>query len=353
MNRGAEASEPLKRGKKSIALDLKQTEGVDILKRLCKSADVLIEPFRPGVMEKLGIGPKDLSVLNKRLIFARLSGFGQTGPMSKRAGHDINYLAVSGLLSLLGNAEPAKPNPPINILADFAGGGLMCALGVCIALLERQNSGLGQVIDANLVEGTSYAASSIWATRDTNRVVSQLVWPNIKERGRNLLDGGAPFYNVFRTKDNKYMAVGSLEPQFFANLIKGLGLKIEDYPQEDMDKWEKHKDAFQTVFFTKTQQEWNSIFDPLDCCITPVVEFEDAPLTEQSKARNSFLLSNTPRPAPYLERTPGMPSEVEPRFGQHTEEILLELGFQPQQLADYVKKGTIAVDEELGLQSKL
>lgn len=216
-------------------------------------------------MEKMGLGPSTLAELNKRLIYTRMSGFGQSGPMSKRAGHDINYLAVSGILSLLGNAEPSPPNPPINLLADFAGGGLMGALGICVALLERQNSGLGQVVDANLVEGTSYVSSSIWATRNTDNVVSQLVWPNMNQRGKSLLDGGAPFYNVFKTKDGKYMAVGSLEPQFYKNFIKGLGLDINDYPQEDLDKWDAQKETFQKVFLTKTQQEWTQIFDPLDC----------------------------------------------------------------------------------------
>lgn len=265
MIRGPEASEPLKRGKKSVALDLKHAEGQNIFKALCKTADVLIEPFRPGVMEKMGLGPSTLSELNKGLIYTRMSGFGQSGPMAKRAGHDINYLAVSGILSLLGQAEPAPPNPPMNLLADFAGGGLMGAFGICLALLERQKSGLGQVVDANLVEGTSYVSSSVWATRNPDNVVSQIVWPKMNERGKSLLDGGAPFYNVFKTKDGKYMAVGALEPQFYKNMIKGLGLSVADYPQEDLDKWSEQKIAFEKVFLTKTQAEWVAIFDPLDC----------------------------------------------------------------------------------------
>lgn len=353
MVRGSEASEPLKRGKKSIALDLKRDEGKDVFRALCKSADVLIEPFRPGVMEKLGLGPQTLSELNKGLIYARLSGFGQTGPMAKRAGHDINYLAISGVLSLLGSAEPATPNPPMNLLADFAGGGLMGALGICIALLERQRSGLGQVVDANLVEGTSYVSSTLWATRNPENIVSQILWPQGDKRGKNLLDGGAPFYGVYRTKDGKYMAVGSLEPQFYANLIAGLGLRMSDFPQEDMSKWDQQKLAFEKVFLTKTQAEWTEIFDKLDCCITPVLDFEKAHEFAHNKERGSFLPSKTPRPAPVLERTPGTPSLVEPRFGQHTQEILTELGYTHEQLADYAKKGAIAVDEDLGLQSKL
>ena len=353
MRRGNEASEPFKRGKKSIALDLKQEEGKVIFKRLCSKADVVIEPFRPGVMEKLGLGPSSLSEVNHRLIYARLSGFGQTGPMSKAAGHDINYLAISGVLSLLGAPEPAKPNPPINILADFAGGGLTGAFGILVALFERITSGKGQVVDANLVEGTAYVSSGQWLTRDQNNTVSQIVWPNRNERGRNLLDGGAPYYQVYRCKDGKYMAIGSLEPQFYSGLMKGLGMKEDDYNQYDIESWPKTLERFQEVFLTKTQSEWTEIFTPLDCCVTPVIDADEAADHPHNKERGTFLASGHPRPAPLLSRTPAVPELTEPRFAQHTAELLTSLGYSNEQLNDFANKGIIALDESSGMKSNL
>ncbi|KAI1301304.1 Alpha-methylacyl-CoA racemase [Halotydeus destructor] len=351
--RGPETFEPLRRGKQSIALDLKHEEGKKIFRDLCKTADVVIEPFRPGVMEKLGLGPKSLSEINKRLVYARMSGFGQTGPLSKRAGHDINYLAISGILSVLGNSDPAVPSPPTNLLADFAGGGMTGALGICMALIERQRSGLGQTIDANLVEGTSYVSSSVWANRDPKMALSEVIWPNREQRGKNLLDGGAPFYQVYRTKDDKFMAVGALEPQFYANFLNGLGLDIQEFRQDDMSKWDQHKKSYEQIFATKTQKEWTDIFDPLDCCVTPVVDIDEAHLHEHNKERGSFLANNHPRPAPHLERTPGNTSTEGPRCGQHTQEILTSLGYSHEQVVKLLESQAIGVDDELGLQAKL
>lgn len=353
VRRGNEASEPFKRGKKSIALDLKQEEGKVIFKKLCSKADVVIEPFRPGVMEKLGLGPCSLSEGNQGLIYARLSGFGQTGPMSKAAGHDINYLAISGVLSLLGGAEPEKPTPPINILADFAGGGLIGAFGILVALFERITSGKGQVVDANLVEGTAYVSSGEWLTRDQKNTVSQLVWPNRDERGKNLLDGGAPYYQVYRCKDGKYMAVGSLEPQFYSGLMKGLGMKEEDFNQYDIQSWPKTVEAFQEVFLTKTQCEWSQIFTPLDCCVTPVIHADQAPHHPHNKERGTFMPSGHPRPAPLLSRTPGVPDLNEPRFAQHTAQLLTSLGYSEEQVRHLAEKGIVALDEADGLKSNL
>lgn len=344
----------MKRGKKSIAIDLKQSEGKDVFKALCKRADVLIEPFRPGVMEKLGLGPKVLTEGNKRLIYTRLSGFGQTGPMSKAAGHDINYLAISGVLNTLGTADPQNPHPPVNILADYAGGGLSGAFGIVTALFEREKSGLGQVIDANLVEGTAYVSTGIFATRDPSiTTIASVMWPNLKERGKNLLDGGTHFYRVYRTKDNKHMAVGSLEPQFFAKLCEGLKIDENDYSQYDIENWDKYSQRIQEIFMTKTQDEWSSIFDPMESCVTPVLATESAKDYPHNKVRGSFMSSGLPRPAPLLDRTPGQPDQTEPRFAEHTEEILLSLGYTKSQLESLVSKNAIAVDEEAALKSKL
>lgn len=314
---------------------------------------MVIEPFRPGVMEKLGLGPSTLSEINERLIYARLSGFGQTGPMSKMAGHDINYLAISGVLSLLGSPEPAKPNPPINILADFAGGGLTGAFGILVALFERMTSGKGQVIDANLVEGTAYVSSGQWLTRDENKPISGVVWPNRNERGKNLLDGGAPYYQIYRCKDGKYMTVGSLEPQFYSGLMKGLGIRKDQFDQYDIDSWSEASKKFQEVFLTKTQSEWTEIFTPLDCCVAPVVAADEAANHPHNKERGTFLSSGHPRPAPLLSRTPGTPNLTEPRFAQHTVELLKSFGYSSEQLSDMATRGVIAVDETTGVKSSL
>lgn len=339
--RGSEATEPFKRGKLSIALDLKQDEGRAVLKDLCRKADVLIEPFRPGVMERLGLGPADLMSENERLIYTRMSGFGQTGPLSKRAGHDLNYCAVSGILSVMGPKEPNKPAPPINILADFAGGGLSGAFGILAAVVERQSSGKGQVIDANLAEGAAYVSTGVFTTRDPQNAISQIAWPNISERGCNLLDGGAPFYQVYRTKDGKYMSVGSLEPQFYSRFLTGLGLDERKFAQTDIDLWPQHELEYQRIFLTKTQAEWEQVFDPLDCCVLPVVDIEQAHQYPHNKERKSFLNERCPRPAPLLDRTPGTPSLTEPEFGEHTEQILRDIGYSAEQIQQMREKGAI------------
>lgn len=351
VKRGMEASEACSRGKQSIALDLKQEDGKEILKKLCTTADVLIEPFRPGVMENLGLGPKDLMARNQRLIYTRMSGFGQTGPLSKAAGHDINYVATSGVLSMLGLKEPGKPSPPANLLADYAGGGLTGAFGILAAIIEREKSGKGQVIDANLVEGTSYVSSSVFLTRLPEKAMSQIIWPAKEKRGQNLLDGGAPFYQTYRTKDNKFMAVGSLEPQFYSAFMTGMGLDESKYNPMDYESWPQFEKDFQDIFITKTQEEWTAIFTPLDCCVTPVVDVDSAWQYPHNKERGSFLPNKTPRPAPLLERTPGIPDLTEPRFGQHTQEVLEELGYSMQDIKSLVSKKAIVVDEGKGVTS--
>ncbi|PIK62166.1 putative alpha-methylacyl-CoA racemase isoform X1 [Apostichopus japonicus] len=207
------AVDRLCRGKQSIALNWKQPEGLGVLKKLCVSADVLIEPFRPGVMEKMGLGPESIMKENPGLIYARMTGFGQSGPFSKMAGHDINYIATSGVLSQFGR-KGETPHAPINLMGDFAGGGMVCALGICMALFERSRSGKGQIIDANMVEGSAYVAAWTFMARDIGVLGD--------EKGANLLDGGAYFYDTYRTLDGKYMAVGALEPQFYAKLLEGL-----------------------------------------------------------------------------------------------------------------------------------
>ncbi|OWK58756.1 alpha-methylacyl-CoA racemase [Lonchura striata] len=317
------------RGKRSLALDLKQPQGAAVLRRLCGAADVLIEPFRHGVMERLGLGPEVLLQENPRLIYARLTGFGQTGKYAKSAGHDINYLALSGVLSKLGRKNE-NPYAPVNLLADFAGGGVMCALGIVIALFERARSGRGQVIDASMVEGVAYLSSFLWKSQNLG------LWS--QPRGENLLDSGAPFYEIYRTSDGKFMAVGAIEPKFYNQLIKGLGLNLDELPsQMSFFHWPEMKKKFASVFAQKTQAEWCSIFDSTDACVTPVLSFEDAASHQHNKERNSFIKNDeeeiSPRPAPVLSRTPAVPScKRDPFIGEHTEEILLEYGFTKQEI---------------------
>ncbi|XP_078618080.1 alpha-methylacyl-CoA racemase-like isoform X2 [Branchiostoma floridae x Branchiostoma japonicum] len=343
--RAAMSMDMLARGKRSVALNLKQQEGVDVLRRMCQKSDVLIEPFRAGVMERLGLGPDTLMKDNPGLIYARMTGFGQSGSFSQMAGHDINYIGLSGMLSLLGRKHE-NPMPPTNLLGDFAGGGLTCALGIVMALLERTKSGKGQVIDANMVEGASYVGSFIWHTR----------FMFSHGRGENLLDTGAHFYETYKTKDGKYMAVGALEPQFYAQLLKGLGLANEDLPpQMDRDSWPSMKERFATVFSSKTQAEWCEVFDGTDACTTPILTMEEAPNHPHNKSRDSYLTNQDggvqPRPAPLLSRTPGVGGAgPQPKVGQHTKEVMVETGYSEEEIHKLVECGAVELG---GIKSAL
>nr|CAH7753886.1 unnamed protein product [Callosobruchus chinensis] len=253
-------------------------------------------------------------------------GYGQEGPLAKRAGHDINYIAISGLLSLFRRKGEA-PLPPVNLAADFGGGGLMCALGILLALLERSKSGLGQVVDNSMVHGSAYLGS--WLYRSQNLPI----WGN--KLGENILDSGAHFYQVYRTKDEKYLAVGALEPQFYAELLKGLGLTEEQAPQ--FGDFSELKTLFSGIFKQKTRQEWSDIFDELDACVTPVLELEEAPKHAHNASQDTFIETEgsiVPKPAPKLSKTPGisMATKRAARCGEHTKEILTELGFSPQEI---------------------
>ncbi|KFR00059.1 Alpha-methylacyl-CoA racemase, partial [Nipponia nippon] len=282
-----------------------------------------------GVMENLGLGPEVLLQENPRLIYARLTGFGQKGKYAKHAGHDINFLSLSGVLSKLGRKDE-NPYAPINLLADFAGGGVMCAMGIVTALYERTKSGKGQVIDASMVKGVAYLSSFLWKSQHLE------FWK--RPRGENLLDGGAPFYDTYKTSDGKFMAVGAIEPQFYEQLIKGLGLDSDGLPSQwSFSDWPKMKKKFASVFAQKTQAEWCSIFDHTDACVTPVLSFDGVASHEHNKERRSFIKNDqeeiSPRPAPHLSRTPAVPSlKRDPFIGEHTEEILLEYGFIKQEI---------------------
>lgn len=338
------------RGKQSIVINLREKKGVALLQKMAKKSDVLLEGYRPGVMERMGLGPDVLLQSNPRLVYARLTGFGQTGPFSAMAGHDINYVALSGVLSMLG-AYGQKPQPPVNLMADFAGGGLLCALGICMALLERERSGKGQVIDASMTEGCAYVSTFLWRTRSSKMALP--IW--IDDRGGNILDGGAHFYNVYETQDGKHMAVGALEPHFYETLVKGLGLDPEDVPQ--FTEWDKCKEVFAEAFKKKTQAEWCAVFDLTDGCAVPVLDHESAGEHPHNAHRGAFIECKdgppVPRPAPLLLRTPAEPDMEEPLFGEHTRQILKEvLGMSDADVQKLIDDNVVAAPS-YKLKSKL
>ncbi|XP_008324473.2 alpha-methylacyl-CoA racemase isoform X1 [Cynoglossus semilaevis] len=326
------------RGKLSVAINLKTPKGVDLLRKLCVHSDVVIEPYRKGVMEKLGLGPQEMLKENPRLIYARLTGYGQTGLYANAAGHDINYLAMSGLLSRLGRSGE-KPYAPLNLLADFAGGGLTCALGIVLALLERTRSGRGQIIDSSMVEGAAYVGSFIWKSGSIG------LWS--RSRGENMLDSGAPFYDTYQTSDGKYVALGAIEPQFYQQLLKGLELDDKKLPpQMSFNDWPEVRRIFTERFASKTQAEWLRIFDGTDACVTPVLSFEEVSSHPHNQERGSFVKDScgeeSPRPAPVLSRTPAEPNLTsEPVIGQHTVRVLEEYGFAPGDISSMLEAGVI------------
>ncbi|KAF1829238.1 alpha-methylacyl-CoA racemase [Decorospora gaudefroyi] len=281
-------TDQLTRRKTSICVDLKSPAGLALIKKIIPRVDIVIDPFRPGVLEKAGLDPTNVLLrLNKRLIVARMTGFRRDGKYSHMAGHDINYIAVSGVLSLFGR-QGAKPHAPGNLMGDFAGGGAMCFVGILLALLARERSGFGQVVEANMVDG-----SAVLATMPRLGLKNE-VWG--RERGANMLDGGAPFYDTYETKDGRYMAVGAIEPQFYAALLKGLGLGSEQLPGDRArrEDWPKLKDFFAEVFRKKTRAEWEVVFDGTDACCTPVLTHAEL----ESKGYDQ-------RPAVTLNSTPG------------------------------------------------
>lgn len=333
----------LKRGKRSATIDLKTEEGKSVFKRLCKNADILIEPFRPGVMERLGLGPQTMLNLNERLIYARLTGFGQDGPYAKRAGHDINYLSISGLLSLF--TSQGKPTPPVNTLADFGGGGMTCAVGILLALHERSRSNKGQIVDVSMVEGTRYLSTYMWHTMKDEADARHFIWPNKGKKEANLLDGGAHFYTTYKTKDNRWMSVGSIEPQFYERLLEVLGLDEKRLPQFEVDKWPSFKTTLADIFMTRTQSEWIEAFRDVDACVEPVLECYEAERADEINTRPSFNEDHTPRPAPLLSRTPAEPNLREPLQSEDTSEVLKEHGFSEEEIKNLIESKIIECND--------
>jgi alpha-methylacyl-CoA racemase len=339
---GAWAFDRLGRGKRSIEVDLKKPEGVDVVLRLADKADVLIEPFRAGVAERLGIGPEVLLERNPALIYARMTGWGQEGPYAAMAGHDSNYIALSGALSLIGR-KGEKPLPPVNLLGDFAGGGMLCAMGILLALIERSRSGKGQIVDAAMVDGAAYIAAIVFMLRAVG-------WWN-DERGSNMLDTGAYFYETYETRDRKYVSVGAIEPQFYAALLKGLELDPATLPdQNDRARWPEMKERFAAIFATRTRDEWCAVFDGTDACVAPVLELDEVGDHPHNRARHLLIRNERggrePGPAPRLSRTPGMVTGPLPEPGQHTMEILTQYGFTDEEIRQLRELGAIGEKQE-------
>lgn len=315
----------IERGRRNLILDLKQEEAKDIVKKLVATADILIEGFRPGVMERLGLGPDDCFAINPALIYGRMTGWGQEGPLSKTAGHDINYIAVTGALHAMGDAT-SPPNPPLHLVGDMGGGAMMLAYGIVCALLESQRSGQGQVVDAAITSGASLISTMYYA------LIEQGLW-NLN-RGANLLDGGAPFYSCYRCQDGKFIAIGAIEPQFYRLLLELCGVEDKAIFQEQMnrDLWPEQKAAWAALFQTKTQAQWCELLEGTDACFSPVLDFNEAVSYTHHQARGSFQEINGnlyPAPEPILSRTPAQAGSISPA-GHHSHEILAELGFSEE-----------------------
>lgn len=317
-------------------MNVKDNRAQDLIRKITKQSDVLMEGYRPGVMERLGLGPDQLLKENPRLIYARLSGFGQTGPFKDRAGHDINYLAMSGVLSMLGG-KGGKPTPPINLVADFAGGGLLCAFGIIAALNARHRTGEGQVVDCSMTEGAAYVGS--WLSRSRNMPI----W-NGKERGDNMLDGGSFFYDTYETKDNEFMSVGCLEPQFFAVLAEKLGLDPEEFTQY-MDN-EVGKRILENAFKTKTQREWSEIFEDTDACVYPVVDWRTVSSHRLHQDRKNFVQDGNlivAQPAPRLSKNSSESAVKRAKTDPWTDvvDILKEVGVEKEEMNQLIEDNVL------------
>jgi alpha-methylacyl-CoA racemase len=309
----------LGRGRRSVTLDLKDPSGSAALLALTDRADVLLEPFRPGVAERLGIGPEVCCQRNPRLVYGRMTGWGQTGPWRQMAGHDIDYIAVTGVLHAIGRAD-GPPQIPLNLLGDFAGGSMFLLAGVLAALLERERSGRGQVVDAAIVDGTASLTAFVHGVREAG------VWRD--ERGVNPLDGGAPYYDVYETADGQWMAVGAIEPAFFAELIRLLEIE-QSPPQHDQTRWPELRRTLAQRFAQRTRDEWTSVFAGTDACVAPVLSFAEASANPQLADRQTLVTRDgvlQPAPAPRFSRTPTRLPHAAPAVGAHTQEVFASWG---------------------------
>ncbi|MGA0595237.1 CaiB/BaiF CoA transferase family protein [Enterovirga sp. CN4-39] len=315
------------RGRRSLVLDLKSPAGIRALEKLAAKADALIEGFRPGVMERLGIGPDRLAEINPKLVFGRVTGWGQNGPLAAAAGHDINYIALTGMLNAVGPA--GKPYPPLNLVGDYGGGAMFLAFGVVCALLEAQRSGKGQVVDAAMVDGAATLGAPIFGMLQAG------LWAD--RRGANLLDGGAPYYDTYETRDGLWVAVGPIEGRFYDLFLQKLGLDDPALKDRSPENWGRLRDVFASAFRTRDRAEWCEILDGTDVCFAPVLSLAEAPRHPHMAARGSFVEVDgvvQPAPAPRFSRTPGSVQSPPPEIGHHSREVLAEWGFSEKEIAE-------------------
>ena len=334
----ANVTDFLARGRKSIGVDLKNTKGVETVLRLIETADVLIEGFRPGVMERLGLGPEICLERNPALVYGRMTGWGQTGSMASAAGHDINYISLSGALHAIGEKD-SKPTPPLNLIGDFGGGGMLLAFGVAAALFETQKSGKGQVIDAAMTDGSALLMNAVFGMMNTGR------WS--ADRGTNLLDGGAHFYGTYETKDGKHISIGSIEPQFYELLLEKTGLANDhDLPKQmSRHDWPALRQKLEEVFILKTRDEWDEIMLGTDICYAPILTLDEAASHPHNLKRETFSLSDgliQASPAPRFSRTPPELPELATAAGSDTDEILSGLGMDQSEIEKLKISGAVA-----------
>lgn len=318
----------MNRGRRSVAIDLKHPDGVGLVLRLVEGADGLMEGFRPGVVERLGLGPEVCLARNPRLVFGRMTGWGQQGPLASSAGHDIDYIALAGALEPVGRAGD-RPVPPLNLVGDFGGGGMLLAFGMLAAILNAQRTGKGQVVDAAMVDGAAALMTMTFTLRSAG------MWSG--PRGTNLLDTGAHFYEVYETSDGGFLAVGAIEPQFYAELIRLMGLEGEELPdQMDRSAWPQMKSRFAEVFAGRTRADWEKVFDGSDACVAPVLSLDEAPVHPHNRLRETFTeIAGVvqPAPAPRFEATPGGIRRPPPQPGQHGDEALVDWGLSEGEVA--------------------
>jgi len=325
------------RNKRSVAFDLKQPQAVAAVLNLVAKADALIEGFRPTVMERLGLGPDACHAINPRLIYARMTGWGQEGPIAQEAGHDINYLALTGALHCLGDADRPPP-PPLNLVADLGGGALYLVVGLLAAAMEAHKSGRGQTIDVAMIDGVTHLMSAFQAFRQHGSWTAR--------RADNIVDGGAPFYRSYATKDGKFVAVGAIEPHFYANLVKMMGIDGENLPdQNDRAAWPQMHDRFAKIFATRMRDEWVAAAAGRDACLAPVLTIDEAPEHPQMQARDVYEMFDGllhPSPAPRFSRTPSELRRPTPRPGRDSREALADWGIAPDQVAALEAAGAMA-----------
>ncbi len=324
------------RGRRSLALDLKHPQAREVVLQLVEQADILIEGFRPGVMERLGLGPDACLERNPALVYGRITGWGQSGPLAHAAGHDLNYIALSGMLHAMGRAD-SPPSPPLNLVGDFGGGAMMLAFGVVCAALEARTSGKGQVVDAAMTDGSALLGAMMYGLRAFGS------WHD--QREANMLDGGAPFYDTYACRDGKFLSVGAIEPQFYAQLLALAGASDPEFTQQwSQSRWPQLKDKFAALFATRTRDDWCALLEGTDACVAPVLDMAEAPLHPHNRARSSFIEIDgvtQPAPAPRFSRTVPEAGAAAATPGQHSAAVLADWGWSLEAIETLQSAGVI------------